>query len=1043
MSSTVDAGANDDDMDRMMECAFGALQEREARPSVTTRYQVLGEIARGGMGVVLKGLDSELGRPVALKMLHDRWLSDDSLRARFVEEAQIGGQLQHPGVVPVYELGKSDGRPFIAMKLVEGRTLRALLAERSDPSVDRRRFLGIFEQVCHTVAYAHARRVIHRDLKPTNVMVGSFGEVHVVDWGLAKVLGSKSVARSDETGVWTVRTEQDTSGSTPGSVLGTPAYMPPEQAQGKVDELDERSDVFALGALLCEILTGEPPYRGESAREMLEQAARGRIEDAFARLDCSGADGELVALAREALAPDPAGRPRNAGALAVRVTAYLASVEERAQAERVAAAEERVKAMAARRAQKLTAALSGSIVLTVVLGAIGWWWIESERAERAERAAGAVARALSEAERLHGEARTAADGEPGAWARAAQAANAARAIASTDDVEAPLRKEVEALSAAIAAGEAEAVERKRRVDADRRMVALIESIPTPDDAQIEVEPDVLLDARRRATAYAEAFRGHGIDVEALDGAEASAQIRSSAIAVHLAAAVDDWALALMMGQSADESRWRRLVAIARDGDDDQHRRAIREALVSGGADSMVARLRAVYPQADERSLPAVTFLVLGRLLYNLGAWEDGISVLKRGFELHPQDFSLAYEIGLALEKMKPVRTAEAVRYLTAARSLRPANHDAALRLALALDHTGQSVEAARILEEACLARPDSGALKLTRAMCLYKLGRLDEALPLCQEANRLRPDYSFGLGLLGQIHIALRQHGKAEAAYREELRLNPQSAMAHINLGIALYELGRHDEGIAELQRGRALDPSIAGVHNNIGYTLEQRGRVLEALDCYRQAAQLDPRFYVAQFNLGRLLRGQRRYQESLRALEAASALGHQDAAKWASDVRAEIARLEKRHASLGRGEGPSPDAAEQVRLAKLCFERGFASEAAGYFRAAFLADPAQAQNLESLSLHDAAQAALQAGGEAWRRQAREWLAAELDLWAARMQPGPEDARAFARERIGRWLTEPELAPARDGQALEQLPETERREWEALWARAEALSKGP
>ena len=159
------------------------------------RYLLFGEIARGGMGAVLKGRDPDLGRDLAVKVLLEGHRDKPELVRRFVEEAQIGGQLQHPGIVPVYELGTfADSRPYFTMKLVKGRTLAQLLKERGGPEDDLPRFLGIFEQVCQTVAYAHARGVIHRDLKPTNVMVGSFGEVQVMDWGLAKVLKEGGIA---------------------------------------------------------------------------------------------------------------------------------------------------------------------------------------------------------------------------------------------------------------------------------------------------------------------------------------------------------------------------------------------------------------------------------------------------------------------------------------------------------------------------------------------------------------------------------------------------------------------------------------------------------------------------------------------------------------------------------------------------------------------------------------------------------------------------------------------------------------------------------
>jgi len=163
--------------------------EQGTTPRGRVGYQLLGELARGGMGVILKGHDLDLGRDVAIKVLRKDRAEDPALLQRFVEEAQIGGQLQHPGIAPVYELGlMEDLRPYFAMKLVKGRTLSEILAARRDPSDDRRRLLSIFEQVCQTVAYAHSRGVIHRDLKPDNVVLGGFGEVLVLDWGLAKMI---------------------------------------------------------------------------------------------------------------------------------------------------------------------------------------------------------------------------------------------------------------------------------------------------------------------------------------------------------------------------------------------------------------------------------------------------------------------------------------------------------------------------------------------------------------------------------------------------------------------------------------------------------------------------------------------------------------------------------------------------------------------------------------------------------------------------------------------------------------------------------------
>lgn len=368
-----------------------------------SRYQLQGEIARGGMGAILKGRDTDLGRDLAIKVLLDAHKDKPEVVQRFIEEAQIGGQLQHPGIVPVYELGQfADERPFFSMKLVKGQTLSSLLAERKQPGEDRPRFLGIFQQICQTLAYAHSRGVIHRDLKPANIMVGAFGEVQVMDWGLAKVLAVGGVAdekkayekQQDVSVIRTVRQDGDSaspffgSQTLAGSVLGTPAYMAPEQALGEVDRLDERADVFGLGAILCEVLTGKPPYTGRDSTEVLRLATRGKLEGCHARLQGCGADAELVELARDCVASEPEERPRHAGVVAERITAYLASVESRlraveieraAEAARAAealhtVAETEAKARAERRARRWQVGVAvGVVVLTTVAGIAAVW----------------------------------------------------------------------------------------------------------------------------------------------------------------------------------------------------------------------------------------------------------------------------------------------------------------------------------------------------------------------------------------------------------------------------------------------------------------------------------------------------------------------------------------------------------------------------------------------------------------------------------------------------------------------------------------------
>ncbi len=228
-----------------------------------------------------------------------------------------------------------------------------MLEARDGPGDDRPRFLSIFESIAQTVAYAHARGVIHRDLKPSNVIVGSFGEVQVMDWGLAKVLPRGGVVDHAQAGKLdrqetVIATDRSGSGeaglSHAGSVMGTPSYMAPEQARGEGERVDERADVFALGSILCEVLTGGPAFLGRSSGEILRKAALGDLADAVARLDACGAETELIAIARDCLAREAEDRPRHAGAVAEQVTAYLGGVQDRLRIVEIARAAEAARA---------------------------------------------------------------------------------------------------------------------------------------------------------------------------------------------------------------------------------------------------------------------------------------------------------------------------------------------------------------------------------------------------------------------------------------------------------------------------------------------------------------------------------------------------------------------------------------------------------------------------------------------------------------------------------------------------------------------------
>ena len=372
-------------------------------------YELIEQLGKGGMGEVYRSCDPALHRDLAIKVMAASLRGHAEAEQRFLREARITGSLQHPGIVAVYNLGRlADGRLHYTMRLVRGRTFADILKEEAGKPERLPALLAIFEKVCEAVAYAHSKRVIHRDLKPGNIMVGKFGEVQVMDWGLAKLLsgdGATAEGPSADGGT-VIRTEtRDTppEATQLGSALGTPSYMSPEQAAGDWEVVDERADVFALGAILCEILTGAPPYRTTDAIGLLRRARRGDLADALERLEQCGADAALTVLCRQCLNPDRDARPRDAGTVVMLVSEYQAEVQERlrrAELERVAAQtrarEEQARALveqerarealaraaAERRARQRSRALAGALLVLLAGGVAGIVVVNHERDQK-------------------------------------------------------------------------------------------------------------------------------------------------------------------------------------------------------------------------------------------------------------------------------------------------------------------------------------------------------------------------------------------------------------------------------------------------------------------------------------------------------------------------------------------------------------------------------------------------------------------------------------------------------------------------------------
>ncbi len=314
----------------------GFLDQRDAEGAEESvgedggRYVVVKKHAAGSLGEVLIALDKDFEREIALKRVLPAMSDDPLCRRRFDMEAKITGRLEHPGIVPVYSRGKTrDGEAFYAMKFIEGETMRAAIEQLHDPSQAKakwnenlRALLRRFIDVCNAIDFAHSRGVVHRDIKPANVVLGKFGETMVVDWGIAKLVDAHDDSQLGAEETLHLREDPNATATRTGSYLGTPAYMSPEQATGKVREVGPWSDVFGLGAMLYHILTAKPPYVGRNTQETLVLASKGKWK--FPRvMKVRRVPFGLQSICDKAMAKDQSERYTSAGILATDVENWL------------------------------------------------------------------------------------------------------------------------------------------------------------------------------------------------------------------------------------------------------------------------------------------------------------------------------------------------------------------------------------------------------------------------------------------------------------------------------------------------------------------------------------------------------------------------------------------------------------------------------------------------------------------------------------------------------------------------------------------------